>query len=139
MTELGKLAQWHDEQASQKDCTGWLYDHHTAAAATIRAALAKGERLAAAEAERDAAVARTEAAIAWNGITPELEKISIRSEAFAEGERRATAAIVAWLRDASDPMAEALGAALWADVEPTAAAIERLRTAIAAQAKGQDA
>ena len=45
MTELEKLAQWHDEQASQKDCTGWLYDRHTDAAATIRAAVAEIERL----------------------------------------------------------------------------------------------
>lgn len=66
----------------------------------IRAAL--DTRLAAAEAERDAAVARAEAAIAWNGITSELEKISIRSEAFAEGERRATAALVDWLRSRGD-------------------------------------
>ncbi len=45
MTEMEKLAQWHEEQAGQKDCTGWLYDHHTDAATTIRAAMAEIERL----------------------------------------------------------------------------------------------
>ena len=51
-------------------------------------------RLAAAEAERDAAVARTQTAEA------ERDRRQLRyPNAVAEGERRATAAIVAWLRN----------------------------------------
>lgn len=42
---MDELARWHEGQASQKDCTGRLYDHHTDAAATIRAAMAENERL----------------------------------------------------------------------------------------------
>ena len=51
MTELEKLAQWHEKRADYfwQD-KAWepikeLVDHHTAAAATIRAAMAEIERL----------------------------------------------------------------------------------------------
>jgi hypothetical protein len=64
-------------------------------------------RLAKAEAERDAAVAQTERAIAngWQGIetaSNAMVQVAKRyQEGIAEGERRATAAIVAWLGKAS--------------------------------------
>ena len=49
-------------------------------------------------AERNAAVARASEIFAWHGLTNELEKIPARSKSVAEGQRQATAAIVAHVR-----------------------------------------
>jgi hypothetical protein len=68
-------------------------------------------RIEALIAERDAAVAQTDRAIAngWQGIenaSNAMVQVAKRyHEGIAEGERRATAAIVAWLRDAADKAA----------------------------------
>lgn len=45
MTEMEKLAQWHDEESLRRRRLGIDGELHTAAAATIRAAMAEIERL----------------------------------------------------------------------------------------------
>ena len=50
----------------------------------------------------EALIAERDAAVAFNGSCGELDKIAARSKGFAEGERRATAAIVADLKLRAD-------------------------------------
>ncbi len=85
MTELEKLAQWHEERANL-DWIPTRAKDHTVAAATIRTAMAEIERSRTAD-----VILRQHYDVGWhNGLT--------------EGERRATAAIVAYLRKArGDP------------------------------------
>jgi hypothetical protein len=82
MTNLEKLAQWHEAGAVcevRYDNAEQQRDHHTVAAATIRTAMAEIERL------RTAVATRWHYDVGWhNGLT--------------EGERKATAAIVVYLR-----------------------------------------
>ncbi len=83
MTDLEKLAQWHEAGAVcevRYDNAEQQRDHHSAAAATIRAVMGEIERLCTA----DVSLCQ-HYDVGWhNGLT--------------EGERKATAAIVAYLR-----------------------------------------
>ena len=51
LEKLAKLAQWHDQRSVEYPQDADWYDHHTDAAATIRAAMAEIERLRAENAE----------------------------------------------------------------------------------------
>ena len=86
--QLEELASWHDQQA--EGARNPFAEWHTTAAVAIRGAM---DRLATVEAERDAAVKCVEAA---DKIVAAFDPAI--AKARAEGERRATAAIVAWLR-----------------------------------------
>ena len=86
--QLEELASWHDQQA--EGARNPFAEWHTTAAVAIRGAM---DRLATVEAERDAAVKCVEAD---DKIVAAFDPAI--AEARAEGERRATAAIVAWLR-----------------------------------------
>ena len=79
------------------------------------------DRIEALIAERDAAVAQYEATklrIKWDEAEHKNDMLIAASDALAEGERRATAAIVAWLNDPT-------GAPYGKGVTYYAAAIER--------------
>ena len=93
MTDLERLAQWHEERANL-DWISKRAKDHTVAAATIRTAMAEIERPRTAD-----VILRQHYDVGWhNGLT--------------EGERRATAAIVADLRAMSALYSTGLPSAL---------------------------
>ena len=107
MDEMEKLAQWHDSRADfwRDEAIVKLPTEaaeHIAAAATIRAAMGEIERLrtalAASEAERDAA----RQSLVDTITASEHHRAYQRLLDVAYGERRATAALVDWLRSRGD-------------------------------------